>query len=363
MMWPIDYRNRDGAGTSRRGAAAAVGCRRTPSLALRAGICVSARGIVLVPALMALASCFPGATGTAVAAPPVERARQRADSAPPREAGPVAADRIPHPLRPVAGRPDQRVVEAEPEAIVAAPAAPGGFQPEQFLSPGGLNSTLNLAVLMTVLSLAPSILIMTTCFVRFSIVLGLLRQALGTQQLPPNQVLMALSLFLTFMVMSPVWQQSYDEGIRPYTQPDPGEPSPSLTTTFEKTVQPIRRFMGDQIDRSGNTDAVWMFVDYQNSMSASLDSTPRDPETYDELPLATLVSSYLLSELKTAFIIGFKIYLPFLVIDLVVATILTSMGMMTLSPTLVSFPFKLLLFVLIDGWTLVVGRMLASVQG
>lgn len=363
MMWPIQFHNRDDGRTTRRAGIGARPCRRTPSLAQRVGIFASARWIILLSTFTALASHSLLLPVAARAAPPVERAAQRAETAPARKAGPADVEKTPHPLRPRGVRPEQRAVEAEPDAIAAAPAIPGGIQPEQFLSPGGLSSTLNLAALMTVLSLAPSILIMTTCFVRFSIVLGLLRQALGTQQLPPNQVMMALSLFLTFMVMSPVWQQSYDEGIRPYTHPEPGETSPSLTATFEKSVQPIRRFMGDQIDRSGNTDAVWMFVDYQHSMSASLDSTPRDPETYDELPLATLVSSYLLSELKCAFVIGFKIYLPFLVIDLVVATILTSMGMMTLSPTLVSFPFKLLLFVLIDGWTLVVGRMLASVQG
>jgi flagellar biosynthetic protein FliP len=189
-----------------------------------------------------------------------------------------------------------------------------------------------------------------------------LRQALGSPQLLPNQVLLGLGMFLTAMVMSPVWQQSYDEGIRPYTHPEAGTAAPSLTETFEKSVGPIRRFMSNQIEATGNSDTVWMFLDYQKSVSQSLARAEPAPGTYDEVPLPILVSSYLLSELKTAFIIGFQIYLPFLVIDLVVATVLASMGLLTLPPTLVSFPFKLLLFVLIDGWTLAVGMMLHSVR-
>ncbi|HTI51007.1 MAG TPA: flagellar type III secretion system pore protein FliP [Planctomycetaceae bacterium] len=276
---------------------------------------------------------------------------------------PVAAEEtLPNPLEGLKRRAANLPHDDEPPPVAAQTALPGNFQPDQFFSPAGLGSTLKLIVLMTVLSLAPSILIMTTCFVRFVIVLGLLRQALGTQQLPPNQILMALSLFLTFMVMAPVWQQSYDEGIHPYTNTDPGEPAPTLEETFERSVAPIRRFMSAQIERSGNSDTVWMFLDYQRSAGASHSATFHDPQSYDEVPLATLVSSFMLSELKSAFLIGFQIYLPFLVIDLVVATVLTSMGMMTVPPTLVSIPFKLLLFVLIDGWMLTVGMMLASVR-
>jgi flagellar biosynthetic protein FliP len=272
------------------------------------------------------------------------------------------ADERPHLLRAGRrGRADEIDEDEQAPAVVAA-ALPVGFRPEQLVSPEGLGSTLNLIVAMTVLSLAPSILIMTTCFVRFAVVLGLLRQALGTQQLPPNQVLMALCLFLTFTVMSPVWQKSYDEGIRPYTNPEPDEPVPTLAETFGNSVGPIRWYMGEQIKRSGNGETVWMFVDHQRAMTGSFGETDRDPENYQDLPLPTLVSSFLLSELKTAFLIGFQIYLPFLVIDLVVATVLTSMGMMMVPPTLVSFPFKLLLFVLIDGWTLTVGMMLESVR-
>jgi len=241
---------------------------------------------------------------------------------------------------------------------------PGGLQPEQLLSRTGISSTINLLILLTVLSLAPSILVMTTCFIRFVIVLGLLRQALGTQQLPPNQVLIGLCLFLTFMVMSPIWQQCYEQGVLPYAEPAPGAAPPTLNEAFENTARPLRRFMGDQIELAQNSETVWMFLEYSRPPEGSIEAeTYVPPDSYDQVPLATLASAYMLSELKAAFIIGFQIFLPFLVIDMVVASVLMSMGMMMLPPTLVSFPFKLLLFVLIDGWALTVGgMMLASVR-
>jgi len=267
------------------------------------------------------------------------------------------------PRDPVLPRDKLPVAEGDP-AAEGPSAFPAGFQPEQLVSPGGLSSTINLMVVLTVLSLAPSILIMTTCFIRFIIVTSLLRQALGTQQLPPNQVLLALCMFLTFMVMSPVWQESYDQGIKPYTNPEPDQPAPTLTQTFERTARPIREFMINQIEAAGNTDTIWMFLEYQHpeTDSASRDERPL-PSRYGEIALPTLMSAYMLSELKVAFVIGFQIFLPFLVIDMVVSTVLMSMGMMMLPPTLVSFPFKLLLFVLIDGWARIVGLLLASVHG
>jgi len=269
---------------------------------------------------------------------------------------PVTGTIAPGPLEPVE-------MEVPPTATVPALNLPVALQPEQMLSPSGLSSTLNLMLMLTVLSLAPSILMMTTCFIRFVIVFGLLRQALGTQQLPPNQVLVSLSLFLTFMVMAPVWKQSYEHGIRPYTQPAPGFPSPSLETTFQNTVLPLRRFMSDQIDRAGNRDTVWLFLEYQRPDPDSPEAlTWRDPETYDEVPLTVLLPAYMLSELKAAFLIGFQLYLPFVIIDMVISAILISMGMMMLPPVLISLPFKLLLFVLIDGWALTVGMMLESVR-
>ena len=217
--------------------------------------------------------------------------------------------------------------------------------------------------LMTVFSLAPSILMMTTCFVRFAVVLGLLRQALGTQQGPPNQVLTAICLFLTFLVMSPIWQRCYDEGIRPYTNPAAGEQPLDEAAALTRTIAPVRRFMSEQIDKTGNAEAVWMLLEFQRPPTDSAAAENwHEPENYDEVPFTVLAPAYLLSELKVAFLIGFQLFLPFLVIDLVVATILTSLGLTMLPPSMVSIPFKLLLFVLIDGWFLTVGMLLESVR-
>jgi flagellar biosynthetic protein FliP len=228
---------------------------------------------------------------------------------------------------------------------------------DQMLSPNGMSSTLKIMLLLTVISLAPSILIMTTCFMRFVIVFGLLRQALGTQQLPPNQVLISLSLFLTSLVMSPVWKQAYEEGIRPYTSPVAGEQSITLDEAFHRTVGPVRRFMIEQIQRTGNTDSVLTFLEFQHPN----ENSPA-PEKLEDVDSVVLLPAFMVSELKTAFVIGFQIYLPFLVIDMVIATVLISMGMMMLPPVLISLPFKLLLFVLIDGWALTVGMLLESVR-
>ncbi|MGH7128249.1 MAG: flagellar type III secretion system pore protein FliP, partial [Planctomycetaceae bacterium] len=218
----------------------------------------------------------------------------------------------------------------EPRQPVAEPPQPRPIagvdvDVDQMLSPGGMSATLKVMILLTVLSLAPSALIMTTCFIRFVIVFGLLRQALGTQQLPPNQVITSLCLFLTMMVMAPVWQRAYDEGVRPYTQ---GEPIPGLLPNedplhraFINTVRPLREFMADQIETTGNSDAVWLFLEYQRpNPESAAGRNYRMPETYEEVPLSVLLPAYMMSELKTAFIIGFQIYLPFLVIDLVVSS-------------------------------------------
>jgi flagellar biosynthetic protein FliP len=263
----------------------------------------------------------------------------------------------------VAPEPPRRDLPPEP-APPGATAAPA-LDVDRMLSPQGMSGTLKVMALLTVLSLAPSILIMTTCFIRFVVVLSLLRQALGTQQLPPNQVLVSLCLFLTILVMAPVWKESYDAGIRPYAAPAAGEMQPSLTDSFDRASRPLRRFMADQIEMTGNSDAVWLFLEYQrpsNGTVPSNDTAAERPATYEDVPLSVLLPAYMLSELKTAFVIGFQIYLPFLVIDLVVSTVLISMGMMMLPPVLVSLPFKLLLFVLIDGWFLTVGMLLESVR-
>lgn len=222
--------------------------------------------------------------------------------------------------------------------------------PNVWTSPEGLSSTLQVMLLLTVLSLAPAILLMTTCFVRIIVVLGLLRQAMGTNQLPPSQVLTALALFMTLWIMAPVWTEVYQEGIRPYTNKEIG-----LQEAWNRGQAPIRRFMSMQIERTGNSDDVRLFLDYSADAS-----NPVVYDDYDDVPLQALLPGFMLSELKTAFLIGFQIYLPFLIIDMVVATVMVSMGMLMLPPALISLPFKILLFVLLDGWRLVVGMLMES---
>jgi flagellar biosynthesis protein FliP len=228
---------------------------------------------------------------------------------------------------------------------------PGGIGgPERWTSPEGLTSALEVMVLLTVVSLAPAVLMMTTCFVRIAVVLGLLRQALGTQQLPPNQVMTSIALFMTLLVMSPVWNKVYSEAVVPYTAREI-----SLEQAWTAGVKPVRKFMSAQIERTGNSGDVWLFYKYLPA------DTPA-PSSYDDVPLTALLPAFVLSELKTAFLIGFQIYLPFLVLDVVIASVTISMGMLMLPPALISLPFKLLLFVLVDGWHLVVGMLMDSFE-
>lgn len=217
-----------------------------------------------------------------------------------------------------------------------------------------------LAVMM--LSVVPSLLLMTTCFVRFSIVLTLVRQALGTQQLPPNSVLMTLALFLSCLVMEPVWRRAYEGGMRPYLQPESGVQRPELDAATRATLKPLREFMSSQIELAGNSDTVWVLLESNSVEGDTLRESQQDL-TYDDVPLPTLAASFVLSEMKVGFIIGFQILLPFLVIDLIVGLILSMLGLTAISHGAVSLPFKLLLFVLVDGWTVIVGRLLASVAG
>jgi flagellar biosynthetic protein FliP len=218
-----------------------------------------------------------------------------------------------------------------------------------------------MVALVGVLSLAPAILLMTTCYVRIVIVLGILKQALGVQQFPPAQVLASLGLFLTALVMWPVWERAYREGIEPYSRltfTSRGEQQAAFARACEQTVQPVRTFMSGQIEMTGNEAALDMFLDYESAGAG--EETPQ-PQYYEDVPLRVLLPSFLLSELKTAFLIGFQIYLPFVVIDLVVASVLTGLGLPMLPPAIVSLPLKLLLFVLIDGWFLTVETLLRSV--
>ncbi|MDG2423523.1 MAG: flagellar type III secretion system pore protein FliP [Phycisphaerales bacterium] len=217
---------------------------------------------------------------------------------------------------------------------------------------GQLSTTLNILVLLTVLALAPSILLLCTCFTRIVIVLGLLRQALGTQGLPPTQVIIGLSLFITFVVMAPTLNAMYTNGIKPYAE---GEIT-SYDEAWQRTKQPLRDYMFSQIEATGNWSGVYMMLNYRG-----VDTS--DPSSLDrsDVDMVTLIPAFILSELKVAFLVGFRVFLPFLVIDLVIASMLVSMGMLMLPPVLISLPFKILLFVLVDGWTLLVGSLMTGI--
>ena len=221
---------------------------------------------------------------------------------------------------------------------------------ESWIGPKGLTQSIQTLLLLTLLSAAPAAILMTTCYVRVVIVLGVLKQALGNQQLPPTQVLSGITLFITLFVMSPVWKQVYQDAIVPYTAQDSRI---GAMEAWERGIAPVHRFMSRQIAMAGNYDDIHLFYSrYAPS------ATP--PESFEEVPLIVLLPAFMLSELKTAFLMGFQIYLPFLVLDLVIAAVISSMGLSQLSPAMVSVPFKLLLFVLVDGWRLVVQMLLDS---
>ncbi len=205
-------------------------------------------------------------------------------------------------------------------------------------------SALSLLLLITVLSLAPAILVLMTSFTRIVIVLGFVRTSLGTQQMPPNQVLIGLALFLTLFIMSPTLTQVNDVALQPYLK---GEIS--QTDALEKASVPMKEFM---YKHTREKDLL-LFMNYTKT---------EKPETFEDIPLTVLVPSYALSELKTAFQMGFMIFIPFLVIDMVVSSTLMAMGMMMLPPVMIALPFKILLFVLVDGWYLVVKSLLTSFQ-
>lgn len=207
---------------------------------------------------------------------------------------------------------------------------------------GSLSSTLQILLILTVITLAPSILIMVTSFTRIIIVLHFVRSALGTQSTPPNQVLIGLALFLTFFIMSPVFTEINTNAIEPLSAGIISEEK-----AFEKGVAPLRTFMLEQTD----TKDIRLFLDI-----AGIDKV----ETIEEIPLTVIIPAFIISELTKAFIIGFLIYIPFIVIDMVVSSTLMSMGMMMLPPTMISMPFKILLFVLADGWNLIIGEVVKT---
>ncbi len=228
------------------------------------------------------------------------------------------------------------------------------------LQPEKLSATLEILILLTVLTLTPAILVMTTCFTRIVVVLALLRQAIGTQQLPPSQVITGLALFMTFCVMAPTWQRINAQAIQPYVNPASEEQRIDRATAWNRAQSQMRAFMIMQIENTGSSEDVYMFAQFAQPSPQLGEKIREGTLQWADVSLSVLVPAFITSELKQAFIMGFYIYLPFLVIDMVVASILMSMGMMMLPPVLISLPFKLLLFVLVNGWHLVIGTLLTS---
>ena len=208
--------------------------------------------------------------------------------------------------------------------------------------PGDLSVTLKILFLITILSVAPTILIMLTSFTRMVVVFSFLRHAMGTQQMPPNQVMVSLALFLTFFIMTPVWQEINDNALKPFLAKEI-----SYETALDLAAEPLKKFMLRQTR------------DKDLSLLMKI-SKIKKPTRASDVPLTTLIPSFVISELRIAFQIGFLIYVPFLILDMVVACVLLSMGMMMLPPIMISLPFKLLLFVLVDGWYLIVGSLVRS---
>jgi flagellar biosynthetic protein FliP len=237
------------------------------------------------------------------------------------------------------------------ELLDAAGSALPGSGPDGSGESGGISTAMSIMVLLTVIAVVPSIMLMTTCFLRIMIVLALLRQAMGAAGIPPPQVMTALALFMTLMVMSPTLERVWDEAVMPYQA---GEIT-DYDELWRAGSQPLRDFMFGQIEATGNWSSLYMVLEYQG-----IDISDPSRLTRADVTTTALVPAYMLSELKTAFVMGFKVYLPFLVIDMVIASVLISMSMMMLPPVLISLPFKLLLFILVDGWTLIIGGLLYS---
>jgi len=283
---------------------------------------VTVTSVTAAIAIAALGACVWGSAQPAGAAPP------------------VATEQV-APLRAVAAG------DVDPDAP-AEPAAAAPVDAADLLSPRAIERILPSVLVLGAVSLVPAILLMTTCFVRMSIVLMLLRQGLGTPQVPGNQILASLALFLSALVMWPVWSEAWRTGVEPYRQ---GTLAPA--EAFARGSVPIRRWMSGQIEAAGNRDTMLMFL--------ARHPAQREAQSYDDVPLETLLPAFLVSELDVAFAIGFRILLPFLVLDILVAALVVSTGLVMLPPTLVSLPFKLLVFVAADGWTLVVRGLLDGV--
>lgn len=217
-----------------------------------------------------------------------------------------------------------------------------GVNLEGLDSPQGVVNGFEILLLLTILTLAPSILIMMTSFTRTIIVLSFTRNALGTQQMPPNQVLIGLALFLSFFIMAPIGSQINDNGIQPYLAGEIGQEQ-----AMEEIMEPVRSFMFKQTQQKD----LALFMNLSGT---------EDPDTLADIPSHILIPAFIISELKIAFQIGFLIYIPFIIVDMVVASTLMSMGMMMLPPVMISLPFKILLFVMVDGWNLVVKTLVTG---
>ena len=208
--------------------------------------------------------------------------------------------------------------------------------------PSDVSTSIKLLLVLTVLSLAPSILILMTCFTRIVIVLSFTRTALATQQMPPNQVIIGLALFLTFFIMAPTFSEVNEVALQPLFDEEIG-----LEEAYDRAAMPFKEFMANHTRQKD----LELFLNYNKAEA---------PESVEDIPLTMLVPAFALSEIKTAFQMGFMIFIPFLVIDMVVASVLMSMGMMMLPPVMISLPFKILLFILVDGWYLVMKSLLQS---
>jgi flagellar biosynthetic protein FliP len=211
-------------------------------------------------------------------------------------------------------------------------------------TPKQLVTSLNVVIVLTLLFLAPSLVLVMTTFTRFIIVFGFLRHALGTQQTPPTQVLVMLAMILTFFVMEPIGIKAYNQGIKPYVEEKIG-----YEEAFNKTTLPFKNFM----IRNTREKDLALFLRIRNQ---------ENPKSVEDVSLSVVIPAFVISELKTAFEIGFLLFLPFLIIDMVVASILMSMGMMMLPPVMISLPFKILVFILIDGWNLLIGNMVEAIK-
>ena len=216
-------------------------------------------------------------------------------------------------------------------------------------NPEEVSEVLGILILLTILSLAPAIVIMTTSFIRIMIVLAFTRTALATQQMPPNQVLAALALFLTFFIMAPTYKEMYDQAWVPYK-------SGEIKTTeafIDKGVEPLRQFMLRQMTSSDSKKSLALFIELGNY---------DQPNSVEDIPTHVIIPAFILSELKKAFELGILVFIPFIIIDIIIASILLSMGLIFLPPVLVSLPFKIILFVLVDGWRLLVENLIKGFQ-